>query len=102
MRQRILVTKTSCSRAQFAVRLRNPDPLYRFRPVVFRLQPIRQFPEPAFFSIRFDVFEPHSIHSGRSLVGFAASVGVVEHVPSIHLVIQKIEPIPGFFLRFGM
>jgi hypothetical protein len=88
--------------AQLAVRLGNPDPLDRFRSVVFLLQPFRQFPEPAFFSIRLDVFESHSIHPGGSLVGFAASVGIVEYVPSIHLVIQEVEPVPGFFLRFGM
>jgi site-specific DNA recombinase len=88
--------------AQLAVRLGNPDPFDRFRSVVFLLQPFRQFPEPAFFSVCFDVFESHSIHPGGSLVGFAASVGMVEHVPSMNLVVQEVEPVPGFFLRFGM
>ena len=88
--------------AQFAVRLRYPDPFDRFRSVVFPLQPFRQFPKPAFFSIRFDVFKTYAIHPGSSLVGFAASVGVVEHVPSINLVVQEVEPVLGFFLRFGM
>lgn len=43
-------------------------------------------PESALFSLRGDVFESHPIHSGGSLVGLAASLGVVEHVPSINLV----------------
>ncbi len=33
-------------RAQLTVRLWNPDPLDRFRPVGLPLQPVRQFPEP--------------------------------------------------------
>jgi len=89
-------------RAQFAVRLRYPDSLHRFRLVVFLLQPFRQFPKPAFFSVRFDVFEVLPIHSGRSLVGFAASVGIFQDVPSIDLVVQEVKPVIGFFLRFGM
>ena len=88
--------------AQLAVRLRYPDPFDRFRSVVLLLQPFRQFPKPAFFSRRFDVFKTHSIYPGCSLVGFAASVGMVEHVPSMNLVVQEVEPVPGFFLRFGM
>jgi hypothetical protein len=44
----------------------------------------------------------HSIHPGCAFVGFAASVGVFEHVLSVNLVVKKIETIAGFFLRFGM
>jgi len=35
-------------------------------------------------------------------VGPAASVGVLQYIGPIHLVVQQIEPIPGFSLRFGM
>ena len=88
--------------AQFAVRLRYPDSLYRFRLVVFLLQPFRQLPQPALFPIRFDGLEILAIHARHALVGFTASVGKFKDVASIDLVVQKIKPITGFLLRFGM
>ena len=35
-------------------------------------------------------------------IGFAAGVGMCQNVLAIHLVVQCVEPIPRFFLRFGM
>ena len=86
----------------FAVRLGPPDSPYRFRYVALRPQPFRQFPEPSRFSVRFDHFEIHPIHARRSLVGFAASVGVLKDVASIEIdiVVQQIKLIPKGFLRF--
>ena len=85
-----------------AVRLRYPGPLDRIRFVGFRPQPVRQFPEPAALLVRLDVLEPLAVYPRRTLVGLAASVGKFQHIGPIHLVVQKMEPIPGFFLRFGI
>jgi hypothetical protein len=54
------------------------------------------------FSRCFDILKTNTVHAGCTLVGLAASVGIVEYVLSVYLVIKKIEPVPGFFLRFGM
>jgi hypothetical protein len=85
-----------------AARLGDPDPPHRFRPVVLALEPLRQFPEPAPLPVRLDVVEFLAVHPRRPLVGLAAAIGKFQHVTSIHLVVQKIEPVPGFFLRFCM
>jgi hypothetical protein len=68
---------------QLPIGFRNPDTFDRFRPVIFLLQPFRQFPEPALFSTGFNIFESYSVHPRRTFIGFAASVGVLNHVPSI-------------------
>jgi hypothetical protein len=63
---------------------------------------LRQFPQPPFFPVCFNVLEPNAIYPRCPLVGFAVSVGVFQYVRPVHLVIQQVESIPGFSLRFGM
>jgi hypothetical protein len=62
----------------------------------------RQFPEPPFLAVRLDVVERLAVHAGSALVGTAAGVGMCEHVLAMNLVVQQVEAIAGFALRFGM
>ena len=43
-----------------------------------------------------------AVHSRFALIGFAAFVGVHQHVPAIHFVVQEVEPIARSCLRFSM
>jgi predicted acetyltransferase len=52
--------------------------------------------------IRFDVVEFLVINPRRTLVGLAAAVCIFQDIRTVHLVVQEIKPILGFFLRFGM
>jgi hypothetical protein len=48
---------------------------------------LRQFPQPPAQPIRFDVLEPLSVHAGRTLIGLAAGIGVLQYIGSIQLVV---------------
>src|SRR6185312_3702345 len=77
----------------------SPD---RLRLVRFVSEFQRQFPKPSLHAICFDVLEPYSIHTGGPCIGFAASIGMGQYIISVQLVIQRIEAITRFTLRFGM
>ena len=62
----------------------------------------RQFLEPAIQAVRLNVLEPLTVHAWRSIVRFAAGVGESQNVLAIHLVVQRMKPLLGRFLRFGM
>ena len=62
----------------------------------------RQFVEPTVATIRFDVVEGLAISSRCAVVRTAPQVGELQDVPSIHLVVEPVEPIPRRSLRFGM
>jgi hypothetical protein len=102
-----------------AVRLRNVDPSDRLRSVRLVPELLRQFPEPwvpvgvdirgfatigfpILASIRLDVVERLAVSSSCAAIGFASGIGEAQNVRAVHLVIQKIEPILGFCLRFRM
>ena len=57
---------------------------------------------PILASIRLDVVERLAVNSSCAAVGFASGIGEAQNVRSVHLVVQKIEPILGFCLRFRM
>ena len=60
----------------------------------------RQFAEPSLHPIRLDVRELLSIHTRCALVGAALGIGMGQDVLAADLVVQGVEAIAGFCLRF--
>jgi hypothetical protein len=60
----------------------------------------RQFAKPPLHPIRFDVREVLTIHTRCALVGAALGIRTGQDVFTADLVIQGVETIPGFCLRF--
>jgi hypothetical protein len=60
----------------------------------------RQFAEPALDAIRLDIREVLTVHARCALVGAALGIGVGQDVLAADLVVQGVEPIAGFCLRF--
>ena len=60
----------------------------------------RQFAEPPLHPIRLDVRELLTIHTRCALVGAALGIGMRQDVLATDLVVQGVEAIPGFRLRF--
>ena len=78
------------------------DPPDSFRAIPFRPKFFRQFVQPPFLSVLLDVLERLSIDACCSTIGLAKTVGVIDHIGSIHLVVQRIKAVVGRSLRFGM
>ena len=55
---------------------------------------------PLLDPIRFDVHKVLTVYSRRALVGAALGIGVRQNVVAADLVVQGIEAIAGFCLRF--
>ena len=89
-------------RSLFAVRLRDPYPPHRTGLVRLALEFLHQFPQPTPGPIRLDVLKRLVVHSRCPLVGTAALVGQFQHVRAVQLVVQCIEAVARFSLRFGM
>jgi hypothetical protein len=85
-----------------ATPLRDENSSYRLRLIPLLSEFPRQFPEPSVNTARLDVLEPFSVHTGRTLIGFAAGIGVLQYVGSEQLVVQSIKPKTRVLLRFGM
>ena len=60
----------------------------------------RQFTKPPLHPIRFDVRKLLTIHSRCALVGAALGVCMSQDVVAADLVVQGVETIAGFCLRF--
>ena len=60
----------------------------------------RQFAEPPLHPIRLDVRELLTIHTRCALVGAALGIGMGQDVLAADLVVQGVEAIAGFCLRF--
>src|SRR5207344_1053792 len=60
----------------------------------------RQFAEPPLHPIRLDVREVLSIHTRCALVGAALGIRMGQDVLTADLVVQGVESIAGFCLRF--
>ncbi len=60
----------------------------------------RQFAKPSLHPIRFDVREVLSIHTRCALVGAALGISMGQDVITADLVVQGVETIAGFCLRF--
>jgi hypothetical protein len=78
------------------------NPPNRFGTIPSRPQFFRQFVQPPLHPVLLDVLERLAIDARRSVVLLTDAVGVSEHVRPIHLVVQRVEPIAGRSLRFGM
>ena len=61
---------------------------------------MRQFTQPPLHPIRFDVRKLLTIHSRCALVGAALGVCMSQDVVAADLVVQGVETIAGFCLRF--
>ena len=58
------------------------------------------FVQPSLDPIRLDGLEVLTIHARRALVGAALSIGVRQKVLTADLVVEGIEAVAGFCLRF--
>jgi hypothetical protein len=88
-------------RSLLAVRLGNPYPPHGWRSIRLVSQCFRQFPQPAIHAVAFDVRERLAVHARCSAVRTAAAVGVLQHIFAVQFVVQQVEPIAGFSLRFA-
>ena len=60
----------------------------------------RQFPQPSLDPIRLDCLEVLTVHARRALVGAALGIGVRQNVFAADLVVEGVETVAGFSLRF--
>jgi len=60
----------------------------------------RQFAEPPPHAVRFDIREVLAVHTRCALVGAALGPGVRQDVLAADLVVQRVQAIAGFSLRF--
>src|SRR5271163_5115479 len=56
--------------------------------------------EPPPHPVRFDVLEVLTVHTRRALVGAALSISVRQNVLAADLVVEGVEAVAGFCLRF--
>ncbi|WP_206667930.1 hypothetical protein [Sphingomonas glacialis] len=76
------------------------DPSDRLRSVRLLSERKRQFGQPPLDAVRLDIREVLTIHAGCALVGAALGVGMGQNVVAADLVVQRVEAIAGFRLRF--
>src|ERR1700691_3857393 len=60
----------------------------------------RQFAQPSLHPIRLDGLEVLTVHPRRALVGAALGIGVRQNVVAADLVVEDVEAVAGFCLRF--
>jgi hypothetical protein len=60
----------------------------------------RQFAKPSLHSVRLDGLEVLTVHARCALVGAALSIGVRQNVLAADLVVEGVEAVAGFCLRF--
>jgi hypothetical protein len=89
-------------RSSLAIAFRDGHAADRLGTVRPRSQVSRQFVQPAIPPVRLDVLERLAVDPRCAAVGTAAVVGPLQHVSSMHLVVQHVEPIAGRPLRFGV
>jgi hypothetical protein len=87
-------------RPEFAVGFRYEHAPDRVRPVVLFLERKRQFAKPPLYAILLDIREVLLIHTRRAPIGAAQGVGMGQNILAENLVVQSIEAIVGFSLRF--
>jgi hypothetical protein len=88
-------------RPEFAVGLRYEHSSDWLRPVGLLPESKRQFSQPPLDPIRFDVSEILAVHARCAVVGTALGIGMRQDVFTADLVVQGIEAITGFCLRFA-
>jgi len=72
----------------------------RIRLVALLPERKRQFAEPPLDAIRLNVREVLTVHTRCALVGAALGISMGQNVLTADLVVQRIEAIAGFCLRF--
>ena len=87
-------------RSEFAIGFRYKHSSDGVRSVSLLPECKRQFTQPPLHPIRFDVRKLLTIHSRCALVGAALSVCMSQDVVATDLVVQGVETIAGFCLRF--
>jgi hypothetical protein len=87
-------------RPEFAVGLRYEHAPDRFRSVSLLPERKRQFGQPPPDPIRLDIREVLTIPTRGALVGAALGIGMSQNVLAADLVVQGVEAITGFCLRF--
>ena len=87
-------------RPEFAVGLRDEHSSDGVRSVGLLPERKRQFAEPPLHPIRLDIREILTVHTRRALVGAALGIGMRQDVVAADLVVQGVEAIAGFCLRF--
>ena len=75
-------------------------PAYSLRLIGPTFQLLRQFVQPSLHSVLLDVSELLEVYTRRSIIGFAAVIGVCQDILPVHLVVQRVEAIVGRSLRF--
>jgi site-specific DNA recombinase len=92
----------NAQRPLLAIRFRDVHASDRLRIVGSFLEVLRQFVQPPVQAVGFDVLERLAVDPRRAAVGAAADVGPFQDVATVHLVVQRVEPIVGRLLRFGV
>src|SRR6202022_928188 len=87
-------------RPEFAIGLRYEHSSDRVRSVSLLLERKRQFAKPPLHPIRFNVRKFLAVYPRCALVGAALSVSMGQDVIATNLVVQSIEAVAGFCLRF--
>ena len=87
-------------RPEFAVGFRYEHASDRLRSVSLLPERKRQFAEPPLDPIRLDVREVLTVHPRRALVGAALGIGMRQNILAADLVVEGVEAIAGFCLRF--
>src|SRR6202162_2781917 len=72
----------------------------RLRPVSFLPERKRQFAKPPLDPVRLDIRKVLAVHARRALVGAALGIGMRQVIVTAELVVQGVEPIASFRLRF--
>ena len=87
-------------RPKLAVGLRYVHASDRVRSVRLLPERKRQFAQPSLDPVRLDGLEGLTVHARRALVGAALGIGMRQNVLAADLVVEGIEAIAGFCLRF--
>jgi hypothetical protein len=70
------------------------------RPVGSLLKRKRQFAKPLLYAILLDIPEVLTVHARRAPIGAAQSIGMRQNVRAENLVVQSVEAVASFSLRF--
>jgi hypothetical protein len=87
-------------RPQVAVGFRDIHSSDRIRSVPLLPERKRQFTEPPLDPVLLDIRKVLAVYTRRPLVGAALGVGMRQDVLAVDLVVQGVEAVPGFRLRF--
>ena len=89
-----------CPAPEFAVGLRYEHSSDGVRSISLLPERKRQFGQPPLDPIRFDVRKILAVHARCALVRAALGIGMRQDVVAAELVVQGVEAITGFRLRF--